>query len=183
MKASSHDTKCLPPLIQNLENTGKSSTQYLKLEEQEGVVPNSCIDLSEALATESRSTPARSQGCFWGEQPLMRVQSRKLPALLCTLWLPAEDWEPCSLGAGHMSSDSACWRAEQLCLLYTSTRGSAEGSFPQWVHFRMPASGFGFKDHSSAPSKAECRQQKMRYHTRVILDKLDSPPLPIKQNQ
>lgn len=40
------------------------SIQYLKLEEQEGVVPSSCTDLSEHLATEARSSPC-FQGCFY----------------------------------------------------------------------------------------------------------------------
>lgn len=58
------------------------SIQYLKLEEQEGIDPSSCTDLSEHLATEARSSPCL-QGCFYWEGSLMTVLSRKpIPELL-----------------------------------------------------------------------------------------------------
>lgn len=109
------------------------SIRYLKLEEQEGVVPGSCIDLSGHLATEATSTPCL-QGHFWGESspddsfehgtpcPSLNfsycwLKSRTLPARLgsqcmCLLTLSAGD-------------------SRAVCLFYISKRTSAEGSFPQ----------------------------------------------------
>lgn len=44
------------------------SIQYLKLEDQEGVVPCSCIDLSEHLAAE-RCTPSFQGHFYWDSSP------------------------------------------------------------------------------------------------------------------
>lgn len=67
------------------------SIQYLKLEEQEGVVPSSCIDLSEHLATEARSTP-RFQPCFyWESSPWWQFWAGNALHFSKLFLLPAED--------------------------------------------------------------------------------------------
>lgn len=67
------------------------SIQYLKLEEQEGVVPSSCIDLLEHLATETRSTPC-FQGClYWENSPWWQFWARNSLHFSKLFLLPAED--------------------------------------------------------------------------------------------
>lgn len=65
------------------------SIQYLKLEE--GVVPSSCIDLSEHLATDARSTPC-FQGCFyWESSPWWQFWAGNSLHFSELFLLPAED--------------------------------------------------------------------------------------------
>lgn len=78
------DMKCFLPPIQNLaeDSTDTFFHPVSKVGTARGVVPNSCTDLWEHLATEARSLPC-FQGCFHCEGSLVTVLSRKpIPALL-----------------------------------------------------------------------------------------------------
>lgn len=107
------NVSCLPSRTWARTTLTHFSIQYLKLEEQEGVVPSSCIDLSEHLATEARSSPC-FQGHFNWESSLMTVLSRKpIPALLWTLLTVSWRLRPFSrFSCQCMSSNTLCRTAQ-----------------------------------------------------------------------
>lgn len=67
------------------------SVRYLKLEEWEGVVPSACIDLSERLATEGRSTPCFQGRFYWESSPWQQFWAGNSLTFSKLFLLPVED--------------------------------------------------------------------------------------------